>query len=424
MDDRDAYATLLAPLTPAQFEEEHWERRSLLVQRDHPPDLYRGLLDSCDLPALFALLEQAGDEPQVFRDGARREPRQPLIDFLHGNSLVINRIDMRWPPIGRLCASLRRHLHHVFAVMYLTPRAAQAVRVHSDDQDVFILQLAGSKEWCVYDAPQPLPYTDEQLGKRLPYDRERLGPPSLTAVLRPGSLLYVPRGVLHEARTSNDGGSLHITLTVQTSDLTWSGFVLDAILAVHRQHMQFRHALPLKLAAELTSGRGDSEADHVDGVPSGDGGQNDESEARAELRRQWGSLVTLTAEQSGNQFEASFTALRAKLQRHNDAQDEAVRRATMALEALPTRAIPPRLRLVDGVKVEMSAGPDGSWRFSHGDKWMRLSLPPHLTQAMTLISCTGREASDWEALPGADEIERVALVGCLHQLGILQPVPG
>ena len=37
---------------------------------------------------------------------------------------------------------------------------AQAVRVHTDDQDVILLQVWGSKKWRLYNAPTHLPYTE------------------------------------------------------------------------------------------------------------------------------------------------------------------------------------------------------------------------------------------------------------------------
>ena len=103
--------------------------------------------------------------------------------------------------------------------MYLTPRASRAVPAHSDDQDVLILQLAGEKEWTVYGSPIELPYSHEQLGKGMAVDRASLGEPLLQTVLKPGGVLYLPRGFVHEARANEAGSSLHITLTVQTSDL-------------------------------------------------------------------------------------------------------------------------------------------------------------------------------------------------------------
>ena len=47
-------------------------------------------------------------EPQLMRDGNRCEPREILRDYLDGGSAIINRVDQLWPPIGRLCATLRR----------------------------------------------------------------------------------------------------------------------------------------------------------------------------------------------------------------------------------------------------------------------------------------------------------------------------
>ena len=100
------------------------------------------------------------------REGTRCEARELCRDFLEGGSIIVNKIDTLWPPVGRLCAALRSRFLHVFAVMYLTPRASRAVPAHSDDQDVFIVQLAGEKAWTVYGSPVELPYTHEQVRPR------------------------------------------------------------------------------------------------------------------------------------------------------------------------------------------------------------------------------------------------------------------
>ena len=138
----DALAELLHPVTPAHFEETYWEKAALHIADRSTSSLHRRLLTAAELPALAAALAAADVAPQVFRDGERRPSRAPLQDFLQGGSLIVNRVDKLWPPIGRLCAALRRRLHHAFAVLYLTPRGSQAVRVHTDDQDVFVLQLS------------------------------------------------------------------------------------------------------------------------------------------------------------------------------------------------------------------------------------------------------------------------------------------
>jgi hypothetical protein len=245
----DACADALWRALGESFESEHWERTPLLI---HDPNLlphFEALLTAADLPVLSNVLQARCVDAQVMNEGQRCEPREICWDFLEGGSIILNKIDTLWPPIGRLCAALRRRFLHVFAVMYLTPRSARAVRAHSDDQDVFILQVAGKKTWSVYGSPIELPYANEQLGKREPIDKAALGPPRMVEELRPGSVLYLPRGFVHEAAATESGGSLHLTLTVQTSDLNWSTVVRDGLHELHRTMEGSR--LPLALEQEL-----------------------------------------------------------------------------------------------------------------------------------------------------------------------------
>ena len=151
-----------------EFEADYWEQRPLHVQRPFPP-AYQSLLRGQDLPTLAASLERQGLDAQAFFDRKPCASHGLLRDFYSGGSVVLNRVDKVWAPIGRLCVSLRERLHHVFAVMYLTPRGSQvvpapkrpgrglvrkvrrysnptthpnqAVPAHTDDQDVFVLQV-------------------------------------------------------------------------------------------------------------------------------------------------------------------------------------------------------------------------------------------------------------------------------------------
>lgn len=51
-------------------------------------------------------------------------------------------------------------LQSIFDI-HLVVDVRQAVRVHTDDQDVILLQVWGSKHWTLYNAPTHLPYTEE-----------------------------------------------------------------------------------------------------------------------------------------------------------------------------------------------------------------------------------------------------------------------
>jgi len=286
---------LLSPLSVEQFETEYWEQRPLHIQRPYPP-FYQSLLRGQDLPSLAAALKQRGQESQAFFDRKSCKSRGLVRDFFDGGSVVLNRIDKLWAPIGQLCVSLRKQLHHVFAVMYLTPRGSQAVRAHTDDQDVFVLQLAGSKHWRIYSTPLPLPYEHEQLGKEpaTQLSSEILGQPRLEVHLQPGELLYLPRGVPHEARADGGSSSLHLTLTVQTSDLTWAGLLMDGMQELHRRHARFRQGLPVPVLS------------------------NEQDEM------QWRGLMQLSSELCAQAYTEAVQCLHARLARHNADQDKAL----------------------------------------------------------------------------------------------------
>ena len=197
----------------------------------------------------------------------------------------------------------------------------------------------------MYRTPLPLPYSHEQLGKdhASPLTSEMLGDPILEARpprparahaltrgtplalspapyrlppapcqlrLQPGELLYLPRGAPHEARADEGASSLHVTLTAQTSDLTWASIVLDGMQELHRRHEPFRHALPIAM------------------LSGGQGGQGEGLEAQWEA--QWEDLMRHSAERSAEAYAAALRRLHAKIAKHNADQDGALRMLALA----------------------------------------------------------------------------------------------
>lgn len=150
--------------------------------------------------------------------------------FLDGCSIVQNHADLISPWIAALCHDLQNTFPYVFAQTYLTPPFSQTLNPHADDRDVIVIQILGEKEWQVYqEVPIPFPYPHEQVGKRrdLPVPLQVLdGPTSVSRTLRIGDVLYIPRGHVHQAFSSDDL-SCHVTVAIATFD--WS---LGA--AVHR----------------------------------------------------------------------------------------------------------------------------------------------------------------------------------------------
>ena len=144
-----------------------------------------------------------------------------LAEWDHGATIVLQGLHLTKPSIGEFCRSLEETLGHpAQANAYYTPRNAQGLPVHHDTHDVFVLQVSGEKRWLVYEPACELPLKHQRYSEEMGDP----GPPVEDRVLRAGDMLYLPRGWLHEALTS-DTDSLHITVGINV--VTW----LDAFKA-------------------------------------------------------------------------------------------------------------------------------------------------------------------------------------------------
>ena len=114
--------------------------------------------------------------------------------------------------------------HNVIGNMYLTPANEKALSPHYDAHDVFVLQVSGEKNWILYDDENfktPLLKSFQPI-----FQREYLtGAREIT--LKAGDMMYIPRGVPHEAYTTNES-SLHITLGVYSTQ--WIDLITKSLL--------------------------------------------------------------------------------------------------------------------------------------------------------------------------------------------------
>ncbi|MGH8242362.1 MAG: JmjC domain-containing protein [Steroidobacteraceae bacterium] len=132
-----------------------------------------------------------------------------------GASLVANQLHRVCPEVGAVAAMLEREFAaRAFANVYCSFQGVQAFQTHFDLHDVFALQAEGEKTWRIYesraDAPvNPVPPGDEW-EKWLTESRGTL---LFEAAMKPGDILYLPRGQYHDALTG-DRASLHVTFGV------------------------------------------------------------------------------------------------------------------------------------------------------------------------------------------------------------------
>jgi ribosomal protein L16 Arg81 hydroxylase len=251
-----ALARCVEPVEPGRFLEEYWERRPLLVPRGEE-GRFDDLLSQAEAERLVSAtglrypavrLVKEGEKIPVsgYTDTVSWRPtgftatanvERIAAEFERGASLVIQALHVHHLAVAEFCRALEADLGQpVQANAYYTPRSAQGLPVHHDTHDVFCLQVAGEKRWLVYEPALELPLKDQR------YSEELGGPgePVLDVTLTPGDTLYLPRGWLHEALTS-DSDSLHLTVGVNV--YTWLDAVRAALDEVAREEDGYRRSV-------------------------------------------------------------------------------------------------------------------------------------------------------------------------------------
>ncbi len=248
---------LLAPIKAEEFLKENWEREPLVVRRD-TREQYEKLFTLADLDSVVAFSQprftEAGAFPnqappspscvQGYLADSQFGPRDVYPDvsqlqqvYAHGKTVVIRAMHRRWPAVATLCRNLEAVFQcPVHANLYLTPPHSQGFDAHIDPHEVFALQIDGTKVWRLYGPAVKLPL----VGDRAILQRARLGKPEEIR-LKPGDLLYLPRGYAHEAFT-NDDSSLHLTIGINI--YRWVDLLRQAVDGMARTDARFRESIP------------------------------------------------------------------------------------------------------------------------------------------------------------------------------------
>ncbi len=253
MRDDLSFDWIIQPVDTATFFKDYYERRTLLVER-RDPDYYGDLLDIAAIERHIAT--QSPRHPDVVLVDARQDldhrdycfadgqldARRAFQRFADGATIVLNHLRPSPPGVAALVhAAEQRFSCPLQANVYLTPPGAQGFHAHYDCYDVFILQVAGSKRWATYDTKIELPLIQQDYVR----ERDKPGPVSAEFTLHQGDLFYCPRGLMHDAR-STDQASLHITLTVMAK--TWAELMIETVAMLCLEDPAFRRNLPVGFA--------------------------------------------------------------------------------------------------------------------------------------------------------------------------------
>lgn len=245
---------LIHPTRKKEFFERYFERQPLVVKRNDA-GYFGGLLTLDEIDRVLTTLDRGTNE--IILKNARRELTEAdytveeELDvarvcqlFGEGSTITLAFLDTVVPQLTEFCRSLEKEFSCPFQTnIYLTPPNAQGAKSHYDTHDVFVLQITGSKKWVIYGTPVELPLPNQDFDSEV----HPLGAVTREFTLEAGDVAYVPRGVVHDAR-STDAVSLHITAGMLR--YTWTDLLLEFVASASLRDAAFRKSLPPGFARE------------------------------------------------------------------------------------------------------------------------------------------------------------------------------
>jgi len=240
---------LLQPVGLDTFFSSYYEREALVIHRERS-GYYDGLLSLQTLDELVSGIARSSDEIFVVDHSRNIQPEDYQLEdesvdavrvhklFDEGATITLRQLQQRLPALAKLCRGVEQQLSCACQTnLYFTPANAQGFETHHDTHDVFILQLAGSKRWHLYDPALRLPLP----GQRYYWKRPPAGPPASAFTLHAGDLFYCPRGTPHDAQAAQEA-SVHISLGANVS--TWAELLIEIVADVALRDPAFRAGLP------------------------------------------------------------------------------------------------------------------------------------------------------------------------------------
>lgn len=260
---------LLNPITPDRFFADFHDRKPLHIpagDNDRRRDLlswdgFNGLLNQSSIwtaTSLKLVRDTAAVPPEDYcrlvnsQSGVvmRPDPAKVALFLAEGASVIAGDVQQLTPGLSHLSQDLgRTFAAAVGANVYCSFQGVQAFGTHFDLHHVFAVQTQGEKVWRLYsnraDSPVDMMQDTEETRRWL--ERSR-GPLSAEIHMRPGDVLYLPRGWYHDA-LARDGASLHVTFSVAP---LYGRIIFSLLEKAAMQDPAFRAYLP---PAGLDDGR-------------------------------------------------------------------------------------------------------------------------------------------------------------------------
>ncbi len=231
-DNRFSLESILAPLSVSEFFKDYYGKKFIHIQGDPAkfPDVmdfdsFERLLNMSSIwsaQSLEVVLDRARVDPRAYsttapnRDGQEVLKPDPdkVMDFLRkGASLVANDVDALTAGAAGIANALEKGLNvKTQGNLYYSWKQRQAFASHFDTHDVFAVHLVGEKNWRIYENRVPSPIRHDAFFVSEEFQEKNRGPVAAEITMKPGDVLYLPRGQYHDALASSEG-TIHIAFS-------------------------------------------------------------------------------------------------------------------------------------------------------------------------------------------------------------------
>jgi len=257
---------LFAPCSIETFIDQYLEKEVLHLDRNDP-SLVDGIFDLDSMAecirfgqpmatnAVRVVPSDAPEETASYQrvcgksHGGPLEAEQSIVQaFANKRTIVFGTSEAFWKPVSRIVESLKSTLQTaVRCNVYCTPPVSQGFDTHVDRHDVLVLQTHGTKTWRLHTVDEQLPIESSnvanQMFSRLTSSSPEYGEPTSELTLRPGDLLYLPRGVPHSAASQ---GEASIHLTIGLYPLRRHVFLNELVDLIATKELELRRRVPIQ----------------------------------------------------------------------------------------------------------------------------------------------------------------------------------
>lgn len=252
--DVDSFENLIFPVTRREFIDAYWGKSTLVLHR-RDRDYFRELfsitdMDACLMTAanrsskILHVIPAPGSSRSATLTSVAALSKDRLYDaYLSGDTIRLIGVEKVWPSLGLLAASLQEALDmNIGFNLFLTPPGSQAFPTHVDTLDSLIVQVAGSKQWFIWEQTYERPLDSQRSQQHIA--KMQWAEEQLTLREKPfleaGDVIYLPRGFPHRA-IAGDELSLHLTISFHP--LSWVDFFSRALELAALEDLELRQDL-------------------------------------------------------------------------------------------------------------------------------------------------------------------------------------